>query len=166
MADAGIKKIKISQTNLPPVNSEIEGYSVRYRIVSDDKNRKSQWSPIVQITPGYTYTLGNIVFNKNGSIAQQAWDAVTIIKDGNVIRQAQEYDIWIRWDRNDGGDWIYKERIVGTNVSFPIPATYKKNGIVQGSAPNRLSTEIYLKGNPISRDSSFLLVYEDGPHTV
>jgi hypothetical protein len=166
MADLGIKKIKISQASLPSINSEIEGYSVRYRIVSDDKNRTSQWSPIVQITPGYTYGLGQIVFNKNGSIAQQAWDAVTILKDGNVIRQAQEYDIWIRWDRNDGGDWIYKERIVGTNVSFPIPATYKKNGIVQGSAPNRLSTEIYLKGNPISRDSSFLLVYEDGPHTV
>jgi hypothetical protein len=166
MADLGIKKIKISQANLPPINSEIEGYSVRYRIVSDDKNRTSQWSPIVKITPGYTYELGQIVFNKNGSIAQQAWDAVTILKNGNVIRQAQDYDIWIKWDRSDGGDWIYKERIVGTNISFPIPATYTKNGIVQGSAPNRLSTEIYLKGNPISRGSSFLLVYEDGPHTV
>lgn len=166
MADLGIKKIKISQANLPPINSEIEGYSVRYRIVSDDKNRTSQWSPIVQINPGYTYTLGDIVFNKNGSIAQQAWDAVTIIKDGNIIRQAHEYDIWVRWDRNDGGDWIYKQRIDGTNISFPIPTTYTINGVVQGSPPNRLSTEVYLKGNPVSRNSSFLLIYQDGPHTV
>jgi hypothetical protein len=166
MADASIKKIKISQENLPPINSEIEGYYVRYRIVSDDKNRTSQWSPIIEIIPEYTYSLGEIVFNKNGSIAQQAWDAVTILKDGNAIRQAREYDIWVRWDRNDGGDWIYKERIEGTNVSFPIPSTYTIGGVVQGSQPNRLSTEIYLKGNPISRNFSFLLVYEDGPHTV
>jgi len=166
MVDSGIKKIKISQENLPPINSEIEGYSVRYRIVSDDKNRTSQWSPIVQITPGYTYNTGEIVFNKNGSIAQQAWDAVTILKDGNEIRQAHEYDIWIKWDRSDNGDWIYKQRIDGTNISFPIPSTYTIGGVVQASPPNRLSTEIYLKGNPISRNSTFLLVYEDGPHTV
>lgn len=166
MSDLGIKKIQIGQNILPSINSEIEGYFIRYRIVSDDKNRTSQWSPIFEINPGYTYDLGEIVFSKNGSIAQQAWDSVTILKNENVIRKADEYDIWIKWDRNDGGDWIYKERIKGTNISFPIPSTYKINGIVQGSLPNKLSTEIYLKGNPISRSSSFLLVYEDGPHTV
>jgi hypothetical protein len=166
MVDPGIKKIKINQESLPPINSEIEGYSVKYRIISEDKNRTSQWSPIIQIIPEYTYDLGEIVFNKNGSIAQQAWDAVTILKDGNTIKQAKEYDIWVKWDRNDGGDWIYKERIQGTNISFPIPLTYTIGGVVQGSHPNRLSTEVYLKGSPISRNSSFLLVYEDGPHTV
>ena len=166
MASLGIKKIKIPKENLPAINSEIEGYSVRYRIVSDDKNRTSQWSPVVTIQPEYNYVSGSISFNKNGSIAQQAWDAVSILKDGNEIRQAHEYDIWIKWDRNDGGDWIYKQRIDGTNISFPIPATYTVGGVVQGSAPNRLSTEIYLKGNPISRNSLFLLVYEDGPHTI
>jgi hypothetical protein len=166
MVDSGIKKIKISQKDLPPINSEIEGYSVRYRVVSEDKNRTSQWSPIVQINPGYTHSAGEIVFNKTGSIAQLAWDAVTILKDGNVIRKASEYDVWVKWDRNDNGDWIYKERITGTSVSFPIPTTYKINGVVQASLPNKLSTEIYLKGNPVSRDSSFLLVYDDGPQTV
>jgi len=166
MADSGIKKARILKANLPSINSEIEGYSVRYRVVSEDKNRTSHWSPIVQIVPDYTYVTGSISFNKNGSIAQQAWDAVSVTKNGNEIVQAHEYDIWVKWDRNDGGDWIYKERLDGTNISFPIPSTYTKNGIVQGSQPNRLSTEIYLKGTPISRDSTFLLVYEEGPHTI
>jgi hypothetical protein len=166
MSDSGIKKIQIGQNVLPPINSEIEGYSVRYRVVSDDKNRTSQWSPTITLQPDYTYTIGSISFNKNGSIAQQAWDPVSILINGNEIRKAHEYDIWIKWDRNDGGDWIYKQRIDGTNISFPIPSTYTIGGIIQGSAPNRLSTEIYLKGNPISRNSSFLLVYEDGPHTI
>jgi len=161
-----IKQVRILQKDLPSINTNIEGYSLRYRVLSDDKNRSSHWSPIITLSAGYTYTSGSISFNKNGSIAQQAWDAVTISKDDNIIKQAHEYDIWVKWDRNDGGDWIYKQRIDGTSISFPIPSTYTINGIVQGSIPNRLTTEIYLKGDPISRTSSFLLVYTDGPHTV
>ena len=166
MADSGIKQIRISQDSLPAINSELEGYSLRYRVISDDKNRSSHWSPHIKIVPGYTYVSGNIEFNKSGSIATQVWDSVTILKDSSEIRKAHEYDIWVKWDRSDSGDWIYKQRIDGTSVSFAIPSTYTINGIVQGSPPNRLSTEIYLKGNPVSRTSSFLLVYEDGPHTI
>jgi hypothetical protein len=166
MADAGIKKVIIKKASLPALDHDKVGYVFRYRVVSDDRNRSSHWSPIVTLNTDYTYTPGSITFNKNGSIAQQAWDSVTISKNGNVIRQAHEYDIWVKWDRNDGGDWIYKQRIDGTNISFPIPSTYTIDGVVQGSAPNRLSLEVYLKGDPISRNSSFLLVYTDGPHTI
>ena len=166
MADAGIKKIRIKQGNLPTINVNEEGYVLKYRVVSEDKNRTSQWSPISVIQPGYTYVGGDISFNKSGQVATFAWDSVSIQIDGNQVRRSHEFDIWLRWDRSDGGDWIYKQRIDGTNASFPIPSTYTINGVVQGSAPNKLSIEVYLKGTPITRDSSFLLVYEDGPHTV
>jgi hypothetical protein len=36
MADAGIKKATILNADLPPIDSLIEGYNVRYRIVSED----------------------------------------------------------------------------------------------------------------------------------
>ena len=166
MAEIGIKKATILNADLPSIDSSIEGYSVRYRIVSEDKNRTSHWSPTFLIQPNYTFVANNISFNKNGSIAQQAWDAVSILKNGNQIRKASEYDIWVKWDRSDGGDFVYLERIQGTSVSFPIPETYTINGVVQASQPNRLTTEIYLRGNPISRDSDFLKVYTDGPHTI
>jgi len=166
MADAGIKKIKIKQNNLPTINVNEEGYVLKYRIISEDKNRTSQWSPISIIKPEYTYVGGNISFNKSGQVATFAWDSVSIQINGNQIRRSHEFDLWLKWDRNDGGDWIYKQRIDGTNASFPIPNTYTINGVVQGSEPNKLSIEVYLKGTPITRDSSFLLVYEDGPHTV
>lgn len=166
MTNEVVKKIRILQKDLPSINTNIEGYSLRYRVLSDDRNRSSHWSPIITLSAGYTYASGSISFNKNGSIAQQAWDSVTIYKNDNVVRQAHEYDIWVKWDRSDGGDWIYKQRIDGTNISFPIPSTYTIAGVVQGSAPNRLTTEVYLKGDPISRTSSFLLVYTDGPHTI
>jgi hypothetical protein len=166
MADAGIKKIRIRQSDISTINVNEEGYVLRYRVVSEDKNRTSQWSPISIIQPGYTYVGGDISFNKSGQVATLAWDSVSIQLDGSEVRKASEFDIWLKWDRNDGGDWLYKQRIDGGNISFPIPSTYTIGGVVQGSAPNKLSAEIYLKGTPITRDSSFLLVYEDGPHTV
>ena len=46
MADAGIKKVIIKKASLPALDHNKVGYIFRYRIVSEDKNRTSQWSPI------------------------------------------------------------------------------------------------------------------------
>lgn len=43
-----IKKTIISKENLPPLSPNGE-YVVRYRIISEDKNRTSHWSPIYYI---------------------------------------------------------------------------------------------------------------------
>lgn len=85
-----------------------------------------------------------------------------------VISTAKEYDVWIRWDKNDGGDWIYKNRIQGASLSVPHPTTYTKNGVVQSTAPNKISIEVYIPGNPASRSdgvpgnngSPYLKVYQ------
>lgn len=161
-----IKKFRIKNNNLPPMLVEKEGYPVRYRIVSEDKNRYSHWSSVNIIQPNYIFNPGNITFNKNGSIANFAWDAVSISIGDESISQAHEYDIWVQWHRSDNGDWIYNQRVDGTSVSFPIPIAYTIGGVVQPSEPNRVSIEIYLKGTPITRNSNFLLVYSDGPHTI
>jgi len=158
MADSGIKKAIILNNELPAINPETNGYEVRYRVVSEDKNRASHWSPSFVVDSGFTYEPGLISFNKNGSIAVFSWDVVTINKNSKYV--------WVKWDRGDGGDWIYKQRIDGTGISFPIPSTYSINGIEQPSQPNKVSLEVYLKGNKITRDFDTLLVYEDGPHTI
>jgi deoxyribodipyrimidine photolyase-like uncharacterized protein len=161
-----IKKIRIKNNNLPSILVDKEGYTTRYRVVSEDKNRYSHWSSVSIVQPEYTLISGNITFSKNNSIANFAWDSVEVQIENYHISQEREYDIWVRWDRGDGGDWIYKQRVETTNASFPIPTTYTINGLVQVSSPNRVSIEIYLKGIPITRNSNFLLVYQDGPHTI
>lgn len=166
MADSGIKKTTVLNSDLPAINPFTEGYDVRYRVISEDKNRTSHWSPIYKVVPDFTYSGGNIIFNKSGSIVQIAWDSVDILKNSTFIRKSTEYDIWVKWDRSDNGDWIYKERIQGTSITLPIPDTYFIDNIEQSESPNRFSIEIYLKGNPITRDINTLLVYSDGPHTV
>lgn len=166
MADQGIKQIKIDKSDLPDIDVATQGYTFRYRIISEDKNRTSHWSPIQTLLPGYTFVPGQIHFSKAGEIATIAWNSVEIKKDGVLVKEADGYDIWVRWDRDDSGDWEYRSRIGTTSLSLIVPATYKKSGVVQASAPNKLSVEIYLKGTPIARTSSFLRVYQGGPWTV
>lgn len=169
MADAGIKKIRVRQKDLPTINVNEEGYVLKYRIISEDKNRTSQWSPISIIQPNYTYVPGTIAFNKAGDIASIVWDAVevtNVVEDNTYsITKTHEYDIWVRWDRGgSNGDWLYKERLDTTSVSIPVPNTWTINGVVQGTSPNRMSVEIYLSGEPIERGDGavgtpFLKVY-------
>jgi hypothetical protein len=169
MTNQTIKKLKIPANNLPPVSSVTQGYSLRYRIISSDKNRTSHWSPVYLIVPDQTFVSGNIEFYKAGNIASLVWDSVTVTNiDGDItytIGKAAEYDIWVRWGHNNNtGDWLYKERLLTTSVSLPIPSTWTIGGVVQGTVPNRLSIEVYLTGSPIARSDGaagtpFLKVY-------
>lgn len=55
------KKVSIPLSSLPPMTTDNK-YLVRYRIVSDDKNRTSQWSPTYKINVPYiTKEITNIV---------------------------------------------------------------------------------------------------------
>lgn len=166
MADEGIKKIKITQDNLPTINSITEKYDIRYRVISEDKNRTSHWSPIINIDPQYTYVSGNIFISSSG-LTTVAWDAVTIKIGDQVIRQAKDYDVWVKWSKANGaGDFIYVERISSNSITLVHPATFYIGGVDQEQSPNRLTVEVYLKGEPITRDSTNLLVYSPAMHTI
>jgi hypothetical protein len=166
MANEIIKKARILENRLPAINSVTEGYEIRYRVISEDKNRTSHWSPIFLVKPEYTYVPGTIHHTKAGDVSTVAWNSVEIKKGTTLIKEAMSYDVWVKWDRGDGGDWEYRSRIDTSSIALITPSTYKIGGIVQGSAPNKLSVEIYLKGFPISRSTTFLRVYQGGPWTV
>jgi hypothetical protein len=166
MADEVIKKIKINQDSLPTINSITGKYDVRYRIISEDKNRTSHWSPIINIDPQYIYVSGNIFISSSG-LTTVAWDPVTIKIGNKVIRQAKDYDVWVKWSKAAGdGDFNYVERISGNSITLVHPTTFYINGVDQEEQPNRITVEVYLKGEPITRDSTNLLVYSPAIHTI
>jgi hypothetical protein len=166
MAEEVIKKAKITQDSLPTINSITGKYDVRYRIVSEDKNRTSHWSPIINIDPQYIYVSGNISI-ASSNITTVAWDAVTIKIGDQVIRQAKDYDVWVKWSKAAGnGDWIYIERVSSNSITLVHPPTFYIDGVDQEQSPNRVTVEIYLKGEPITRDSTNLLVYSPAIHTI
>lgn len=166
MTNEIIKKVRVLQQDLPTINSITEKYDVRYRIVSEDKNRVSHWSPTITLNPQYTYVAGNISIVSSG-ITTVVWDSVTIKIGNQTIRQAKDYDVWVKWSKAAGtGDWNYAQRISGNSISLVHPTTFYINGVDQEESPNRLTVEVYLKGEPITRQSTNLLVYSPAMHTI
>jgi hypothetical protein len=161
------KRIVIPKENLPDIDSLTESYAVRFRLITEDGNKLSYWSPIFSVNPGFTYVSGEINIAKNAQQVSVVWDSVRIEKDGVFVGQAQQYDIWLRWSKNnENGDWIYKERVQTTSTNFIIPSTFFFQGVNQNDAPNRLTVEIFLKASPITRTNTDLLVYNPAMQTI
>jgi hypothetical protein len=161
------KRILISKDKLPELNSLTESYAVRFRLITEDRNKLSYWSPIFSVDPGFVYIPGEIDIAKNGQQINVVWDSVSIEKEGNFVGQVQQYDIWLRWSKNDeNGDWVYKERVQTTSTSFIIPSTFFFEGVDQEEAPNRITIEIFLKASPITRTNNNLLVYSPPIQTI
>lgn len=88
MADQGIKKVIIKKSSLPALDSENIGYIFRYRVISEDKNRTSQWSPI------------NLVLDESiqaVSGALQISQTITTAVWGDELNRPR-YDIFVGFD--------------------------------------------------------------------
>jgi hypothetical protein len=88
MADSGIKKAIIKKALLPAIDSDNVGYIFRYRVVSEDKNRTSQWSP-VNIVADDTIT------EVSGAL-QISQTITTVVWDDELNRP--KYDIFVGFD--------------------------------------------------------------------
>jgi len=158
----------INRISLPAINAEYGTYFVRYRLVSENQNNISYWSPIYEVDPEFTYLSGTITHTSSSDQVRVIWDAVSVIKNSQNIGQIREYDVWLNWYKSNVGvgDWIYQERIEGTTLSLNIPATYYINGVNQNVKPDRLLVEIFVKGTPITREFTLLRVYNPSAFNV
>jgi len=87
------KILRIPKKQLPPVQSDNK-YSVRFRLISEDKNRISHWSPIFVIdSTAPTSVQGGVVVN--GSIVTAVW---------GDEEDRPEYDVFVKFD---GGSYAY-----------------------------------------------------------
>jgi hypothetical protein len=154
------------------------GYTVRYRVVSEDINRFSAYSGTFRVRPNYVFerpagkTLSDVEILTAGPYVNIVWDPIAI-KDrvsGSVIRKALEYDIFLQWGKgetNPSPVWIFEERVEGSAQGFVHPTQYElTDGTTVVSKPNRLSVEIYLRSIEPRRDNTPLLVYKLDDITV
>lgn len=114
--DRGIKKIIIPKSKLPGVfaNSEQNKsvYILRYRFISEDKNRTSHWSPTYKIIAEDTATeiMNAIVVNNTNKIINIVWEPQPNIS---------EYDIYIKWNYSDpSSKWEFYTKTSHTNYSI------------------------------------------------
>lgn len=117
MADAGIKQIRIPKNELPPVD-ENNSYTLRYRVVSEDKNRSSHYSPMTSIESITVETVSGTLV-KNGTYSTAIWDDAT---------NNPKYDIFVKFD---GGSYIYHGTSPIHTYSFLNTGTVSVRVLVQ-----------------------------------
>lgn len=88
MADLGIKKVIIKKSSLPAIDFDSLGYIFHYRIISEDKNRVSHWSPI-------NIVLGDTITAVSGAL-QISQTIITAVWGDEENRP--KYDIFVGFD--------------------------------------------------------------------
>ena len=91
MADANIKKTRILKSSLPPVDFDTLKYNTRYRVISEDKNRTSHWSPIYN-SDGVDLVVTSGAVSRAGNVITAVWE------DQNDF---PEYDVFVKFDSSD-----------------------------------------------------------------
>lgn len=119
MADKNIKKVIINKASLPALNGDLEKYVVRYRIISEDRNRISHWSPQFYISPNPLVpgSTDNISIVQVGSSIVASWPL-----EGDSEIPAS--DVFVAWGNSPGvvGAYEYHATITANSTTIPIPA--------------------------------------------
>jgi len=105
MADANIKKLRVLKSSLPPIDHDTEKYNVRYRVISDDRNRFSHWSPIYNSD-------GVDVVVTSGAVSRAGYIITAVWGDQNDF---PEYDVFVKFD---SGDFFYHGKSKVHSYSF------------------------------------------------
>lgn len=108
MADANIKKITILKSDLPPIDGTNFSYNLRYRLISEDKNRTSHWSKIYNIdatsqAPGTYFTYSYVKEIVNTGIGTTTAIRLSWIVPTNY--SGTTFDIFVK--RNSGAYTYY-----------------------------------------------------------
>jgi hypothetical protein len=102
--DQGIKKVIVSKDSFPEFFGKTQQYILRYRVLSEDKNRNSHWSPKYKLTRStFDSVTYSIVINSENRTATTVWTPPEGIKT---------FDVYIKFDDED---WQYSST-VGTNM--------------------------------------------------
>jgi hypothetical protein len=126
-----VKKVVIEKKDLPPLTPDGE-YLIRYRIISEDKNRTSHWSPIytldtTKVWNEETEEFESLIKNVSSSLLVTP---TTITLSWGAQNNAALYDIFVKF--KIGGSWQtnfkYKDSSSSHAYSFLIPSDPEENG--------------------------------------
>ena len=113
MADAGIKKAILTKSSLPPLNGNTQSYILRYRIITEDKNRTSHWSPRYTLIAGSVPTIESsqrsIVVAGTGSTR-----TITAVWVPPIGLGTNNFDIYVKTNL---GQYVYKTTVSTTTYA-------------------------------------------------
>ena len=140
MADSNIKKLKIPKSSIPPIDHDTSKYNIRYRIISEDKNRVSHWSPI------YNSEGQNIIVT-SGALSITETIITAVWGDEN---NHPAYDIFVSFD----GDPLFSH---GTSL------VHSYSFLNQGDTSVRVKVQLVSSKKEIK---SSLNIYDSGTESL
>jgi hypothetical protein len=113
-------RVTIKKEDLPPVSAEDGGYNIRLRLISQDRNRTSFWTPLYTIDAPDSSVVNYSVVANTATTPK----TVTLIWDGDA--GYKEYDVFVSWlhaSALDDAGWEYKGTISTTTYALIVPTT-------------------------------------------
>lgn len=114
MSNPVVKKVIIKKEDLPAFNGTTQNYLVRYRIVSEDRNRTSHWSPYYSIPIPSKNTPSNQVACSVSVVS----NAINMVWAHPTSGALQQYDIYIKTNIKD---WTFLSSSNSTTLSSLVP---------------------------------------------
>lgn len=144
MASEKIKKVVIKKADLPAYSGNNQAYIVRYRVVSEDRNRASHWSPQYRLViPSQAQSEYAISVNAQANMINLVWQSDS--------SSSNKFDIYVKWDNDP---YLYVGSVATTmyaclikngtsNVKFAVQVpTFPKNRFVSATIFETPSTSV------------------------
>jgi hypothetical protein len=134
MAEEKIQKISVARASLPPMNADTESYLYRYRVISEDRNQVSHWTPVQSVSIPPVAQLSEDQYSARKSESNNSNDVILVWTTPESL-VGVSLDVYARWSGNDqyrhetsvsGLDaypWQYVASTSGSSYSIIIPAT-------------------------------------------
>lgn len=109
-------KVVIKKDQLPPISADDDGYNLRIRLISQDRNRISFWTPLYTIEAPEVTEISYLTTVQNftgGKVVKVVWEDPS----------NKEYDIYVKWYDNAGASdgWEYKGSTFSNSTEILVP---------------------------------------------
>jgi hypothetical protein len=147
-----VKKVIIKKQDLPAFSGELQSYLVRYRVVSEDRNRTSHWSPRYKVNvepeinretvPPEAWISHSVALSENKQVITIVWTPPANLKP--------DFDLYVKW----GSDaFKHVASIQTSSYTIQVPSGYNtvEFAVQVATFPKQRFTKATLfESNPLS----------------
>lgn len=129
------KKIIVPKNQLPVLRTQAEAYLVKFRIVSEDKNRFSYWSPVFKLNQDIDY-YSQYYGTVRCDLEKDTNDRLFATWDG--IPGISAYDLFFRWTPAQGNLYVVEAKDIedidnpGTRLGYIQYTTSVAHNLSEG----------------------------------
>lgn len=137
-------------------------YNIRYRLISEDRNRISPWSKVYNLKVPYID-----VISEYSMVINNSHDLVTLTWNLDKVPETLYFDVWVRWVGNHAESnypWQYDATVNSNQYSLVFPASIPDPVAGGTEAPKKIRVAVQRATFPKEKEnyptSSEITVFE------